>query len=189
MSINLENLAQRISDYEQRVRKSADEGRRGKFFEEFTFGEKIIHEEHDIVREEDNLLFNLITHNNQSHHLLPDIAKEMGFDGVVVNGNYGLSMVVGLSLPETTQNTIYLNVGYDKVFQWDAVKQTARLRFGDIVTASTIVHELRPSSKPDAPYGIVTFEHTGYRQESFDSSREIFTTFLRTTLVQKENRI
>lgn len=124
----------------------------GKFFDEWEVGERITHEIRRTVTETDNLLFSTMTHNPQPLHLDIEAAKESGFGQILVNSTFTFSLLVGLSVGDTTLGTLVANLGFDKVVTPKPVF------IGDTLRAESEIKELRPSkSRPEA--GVVTFIH------------------------------
>lgn len=124
----------------------------GKFFDEWQVGERIEHEIRRTVTETDNLLFTTMTHNPQPLHLDIEAARASEFGQILVNGTFTFSLMVGLSVGDTTLGTLVANLGYDKLAMPKPVF------IGDTLRARSEVKELRESkSRPDA--GIVTFTH------------------------------
>lgn len=124
----------------------------GKFFDEWQVGDTIEHDIRRTVTETDNLLFSTMTHNPQPLHLDVEAAKESGFGQILVNSTFTFSLLVGLSVGDTTLGTLVANLGFDKVVTPKPVF------IGDTLRARSEVKELRASkSRPDA--GIVTFTH------------------------------
>jgi len=124
----------------------------GKFFDQWQVGETVRHEIRRTVTETDNLLFSTMTHNPQPLHLDLEAAKASEFGQILVNGTFTFALMIGLSVGDTTLNTLIANLGYDKVVMPHPVF------IGDTMRAETEVTELRTSkSRPGA--GIVTFTH------------------------------
>ena len=124
----------------------------GKFFDEWQLGDQIEHEIRRTVTETDNLLFSTMTHNPQPLHIDVEAAKESGFGQILVNSTFTFSLLVGLSVGDTTLGTLVANLGFDKV------KTPNPVFIGDTLRARSTVKELRESkSRPQA--GIVTFTH------------------------------
>ncbi|WP_298336261.1 MaoC family dehydratase [uncultured Erythrobacter sp.] len=124
----------------------------GKFFDQWRVGERISHDIRRTVTETDNLLFSTMTHNPQPLHLDVEAAKESGFGQILVNSTFTFSLLVGLSVGDTTLGTLVANLGFDKVVTPKPVY------IGDTLRAESEVKELRPSkSRPEA--GVVTFTH------------------------------
>lgn len=129
----------------------------GKFFDEWAVGDRLTHEICRTVTETDNLLFTTITHNPQPLHLDVEAAKESEFGQILVNGTFTFSLMVGLSVGDTTLGTLVANLGYDKLVMPKPVF------IGDTLHATSEVVGLRESrSRPDA--GIVTFVHEAINQ-------------------------
>lgn len=124
----------------------------GKYFDEWTVGENITHDIRRTVTETDNLLFTTMTHNPQPLHLDAEFAKQSEFGQILVNGTFTFSLMVGLSVGDTTLGTLVANLGYDKLVMPKPVF------IGDTLRAETVIKALKESkSRPNA--GIVTFEH------------------------------
>ncbi|MBA4163660.1 MAG: dehydratase [Erythrobacter sp.] len=129
----------------------------GKFFDEWQIGDRIEHPIRRTVTETDNLLFSTMTHNPQPLHLDAEAARASEFGQILVNSTFTFSLLVGLSVGETTLGTLVANLGFTDVV-------TPRPVFiGDTLRAVSEVKELRASkSRPEA--GIVTFVHEAINQ-------------------------
>lgn len=124
----------------------------GRFFDEWQAGDRIEHEIRRTVTETDNLLFTTMTHNPQPLHLDVESAKASEFGQILVNGTFTFSLMVGLSVGDTTLGTLVANLGYDRLAMPKPVF------IGDTLRATSEVKELRDSkSRPNA--GVVTFTH------------------------------
>ena len=145
----------------------------GRYFDEWTVGDRISHEIRRTVTETDNLLFTLMTHNPQPLHLDIEAAKASEFGQILVNGTFTFSLMVGLSVSDTTLGTLVANLGYDKLAMPKPVF------IGDTMRAETEIADLRESrSRPTA--GIVTFRH-----ELFNQRNELVCHCLRSALVSR----
>ena len=145
----------------------------GRYFDDWTIGDRIEHEIRRTVTETDNLLFSTMTHNPQPLHLDIEAAKASEFGRILVNGTFTFALMVGLSVGETTLGTLVANLGYDKLVHPKPVF------IGDTMRAETEVTELKPSkSRPEA--GIVTFTHRLINQRD-----EIVCQCLRTALLKR----
>ena len=145
----------------------------GRFFGEWTVGDRIEHALRRTVTETDNLLITTLTHNPQPLHLDADYAGSTEYGRIVVNGIFTFGLMVGLSVGDTTLGTLVANLGYDKVAMPNPVF------IGDTLHAATEVAELRASrSRPDA--GIVVFAHTMRNQRD-----QVVCTCLRTALLKR----
>lgn len=145
----------------------------GRFFEDWSIGDRIMHEIRRTVTETDNLLFSTMTHNPQPLHLDIEAARASEFGQILVNGTFTFALMVGLSVGDTTLGTLIANLGYDKLVMPKPVF------IGDTLAAQTEVVELRESrSRPNA--GIVTFRHEMTNQRS-----EMVCQCLRSALIKK----
>jgi acyl dehydratase len=124
----------------------------GKFFDEWTIGDTLTHDIRRTVTETDNLLFTTMTHNPQPLHIDVEAAKASEFGQILVNGTFTFSLMVGLSVGDTTLGTLVANLGYDKLVMPKPVF------IGDTLRATSEVIALKESkSRPGS--GIVTFLH------------------------------
>lgn len=145
----------------------------GKTFDQWTVGDRIVHDLRRTVTETDNLLITTLTHNPQPLHLDAEFASATEFGRVVVNGIFTFGLMVGISVGDTTLGTLVANLGYDKVVMPKPVF------VGDTLRAETEVVELRVSkSRPDA--GLVVFRHRMLNQRD-----EEVCSCLRTALLRK----
>ena len=146
----------------------------GKFYDEWQVGDTVAHELRRTVTETDNLLFSTMTHNPQPLHLDVEAAKASEFGQILVNGTFTFSLMVGLSVGDTTLGTLVANLGYDKVVMPRPVF------IGDTMRATSEVVELRDSkSRPGA--GLVTFLHRLMNQRD-----EVVCECLRTALLKRK---
>lgn len=144
----------------------------GKFFDQWAVGETLNHEITRTVTETDNLLFTVMTHNPQPLHLDAEAAKASEFGQILVNGTFTFSLMVGLSVGDTTLGTLIANLGYDQL------KMPKPVFIGDTLRARSEVTELRASkSRPGA--GIVTFRH-----EMINQRGEVVCECLRSALLR-----
>jgi acyl dehydratase len=145
----------------------------GRYFDDWSIGDRIEHEIRRTVTETDNLLFSTMTHNPQPLHLDIEAAKASEFGRILVNGTFTFALMVGLSVGETTLGTLVANLGYDKLVHPKPVF------IGDTMRCETEVTELKPSkSRPNA--GIVTFTHRLINQRD-----EVVCQCLRTALIER----
>lgn len=129
----------------------------GRLFEDWAVGDRVVHEIRRTVTETDNLIFTTMTHNPQPLHLDVEAAKASEFGQLLVVGTFTFSLMVGLSVGDTTLGTLVANLGYDKLVMPKPVF------IGDTMCAETEVVGLRESrSRPTA--GIVTFRHELFNQ-------------------------
>lgn len=145
----------------------------GRCYDEWTLGERIVHQPSRTVTETDNLLFSAMTHNVQPLHLDAEAARASEFGQILVNSTFTFSLAVGLSIADTTLGTLVANLGFD------AVRTPHPTFIGDTLTCSSEVVELRESrSRPGQ--GIVVFRH-----EMTNQRGEVALTMLRSVLLHK----
>jgi acyl dehydratase len=148
-----------------------------RYLDQWKVGDRIEHEIRRTVTvtetETDNLLFSVMTHNPQPLHIAADFAAKSEFGRILVNGTFTFSLMVGLSVADTTMGTLVANLGYDKVVMPRPV------HIGDMLHAVTEVVEVRESkSRPQA--GIVTFRH-----ELINQHDEVVCQCLRAALIKR----
>jgi acyl dehydratase len=129
----------------------------GLWFDELTIGQHFDHPIRRTVTETDNLLFTTLSHNPAQLHLDAEYMKGSEYGQVLVNSCFTLSLMVGVSVGDTTLGTAVANLG------WDEVRFPKPVFIGDTLNITSEVLELRESkSRPDA--GIVTFLHQAWNQ-------------------------
>ena len=129
----------------------------GRYFDEWTIGDRIEHALRRTVTDTDNVLITTLTHNSQPLHLDAEFAGATEFGQIVVNGIFTFGLMVGISVNDTTLGTLVANLGYDKVVMPKPVF------VGDTLRAESEVVDLRPSrSRPGQ--GIVTFRNRMFNQ-------------------------
>ncbi|WP_334181497.1 MaoC family dehydratase [Novosphingobium sp.] len=147
----------------------------GRFFDEWTVGDRITHQPSRTVTETDNLMFSAMTHNMQPLHLDAEFAKKSEFGQILVNSTFTFSLAVGLSIADTTVGTLVANLGFDKVV-------TPKPTFiGDTLTCTSEVVEMR-ESKSRPSQGIVVFRH-----ELTNQRGEVALSCLRSVLLKKKD--
>ncbi|MFQ5635605.1 MAG: MaoC family dehydratase [Gammaproteobacteria bacterium] len=131
----------------------------GLFYEEFSPGRIFAHELRRTVTETDNLLITALTHNTAALHLDAEAMRQSEFGEILVNSCFTLSLMVGVSVSDTTQGTAIANLG------WDEVRFARPVFVGDTLRVETEVETMRESrSRADA--GIVSFVHRAFNQRA-----------------------
>jgi acyl dehydratase len=132
----------------------------GLYFEEFSLQQKFQHGIHRTLTETDNVLFTAMTHNPARLHLDEEYCKnETEFGQRIVNSGFTLSLMVGISVHDTTLGTTVANLG------WDEVRFPRPLFHGDTIHVESEVLEIRESkSRPNN--GIIVFAHRAYNQKN-----------------------
>ena len=146
----------------------------GRYFDEWLVGDTIAHAITRTVTEADNLLISTLTHNSQPMHLDTEAAKASEFGQILVNSCFTFSLVVGVSVGDTTLGTLIANLGFDEVRFPKPVFIGDTLRFESEVTAARA-----SASRPTA--GIVTWEHRAINQRG-----ETVCTMKRSALLHKK---
>ena len=130
----------------------------GLYFEEFESGQVFQHAIRRTITEADNVLITTLTHNPAALHLDEEYCREhTEFGQRLVNSCLTLSLMVGISVNDTTLGTAVANLG------WDEVRFPAPLYHGDTLRVETEVLALR-ESRSRKNNGIVVFEHRAYNQ-------------------------
>lgn len=131
----------------------------GRYYEDWQIGDRIEHPIRRTVTETDNLLFSTMTHNPQPLHIDAEAARASEFGQILVNGTFTFSLMVGLSVGETTLGTLVANLGYDELVMPKPVF------IGDTLRATSEVVDMRPSkSRPGQ--GVVTWRHQMHNQRN-----------------------
>ncbi len=147
----------------------------GRTFDEFAVGDIIGHPITRTVTETDNILITTLTHNAQPLHLDAEAARDTEFGQILVNSCFTFSLMIGVSVGETTVGTLVANLGFNDVVFPKPVF------IGDTLTIETEVLEKRESkSRPQA--GIVTFGHRAINQRG-----ETVAQCKRTTMIRKSD--
>jgi acyl dehydratase len=145
----------------------------GRYFEQWSVGDTIDHEIRRTVTETDNLLFSVMTHNPQPLHIDADYAAKSEFGRILVNGTFSFSLMVGLTVGDTTFGTLIANLGYDRL------RMPKPVFIGDTLRAATEVVEVR-ESKSRSEAGVVTFRH-----ELINQRGEVVCECLRAALIKR----
>ena len=129
----------------------------GRYFEDFQVGDIYEHRPGRTITEADNSWFTLLTMNTHPLHFDKEYAKHSEFGEPLVNSAFTLSVVVGMSVSDTSQKAI-ANLG------WDKIKLTAPVFVGDTIYADSEVLDKRESkSRPNQ--GIVKIETRAFKQD------------------------
>ena len=148
----------------------------GRYFDEWQVGDTVAHALTRTVTETDNVLITTLTHNPQPLHLDYEAAAQSEFKKPLVNSCFTFSLLVGISVHDTTLGTLVANLRFDKVVFPKPVFA------GDTLRCESECLELRESkSRPNA--GIVTWEHRAINQRG-----ETVCTMKRSALIEKRPR-
>lgn len=146
----------------------------GRYFDEWTVGDKVAHAVTRTVTETDNILISALTHNPQPMHLDAEAAKDSEFGQILVNSCFTFSLTVGISVGDTTLGTLIANLGFDEV------RFPKPVFYGDTLRIESECVAARESgSRPSA--GIVSWEHRAINQRD-----ETVCTMKRSALLHKK---
>jgi len=146
----------------------------GRFFDEWKVGDVVSHSLTRTVTGTDNVIITTLTHNPQPLHLDYEAAAKTEFGKPLVNSCFTFSLLVGVSVHDTTLGVLVANLGFDKV------KLPHPVFAGDTLRCESECIDLRESkSRPTA--GIVTWAHRATNQRG-----ELVCEMTRTALIQKK---
>lgn len=130
---------------------------RGRFFEDFEPGDLFRSRIGRTITETDNVWFTAITHNTAQVHFNVPYAERTRFKRPLVNSAFTLSLVVGLTVADTSENAT-------ANLSWSDIKLPAPVFVGDTLWAETEVTAVRESaSRPTV--GIVSVRTRGLNQD------------------------
>ena len=144
----------------------------GRYYEDFEVGATYEHRPGRTISEADNTWFALLTMNTHPIHFDAEYAKHSEFGKPLVVSTLTLSILVGMSVSDTSQKAI-ANLG------WEKITLPKPVFAGDTLYAeSTVLNKRESKSRPGE--GIVTIKTTGRNQR-----QEVVCEFDRTLLVMK----
>jgi acyl dehydratase len=144
----------------------------GRFFEDFTVGDIYQHPLGRTVTDGDNILFTTLTMNTNPIHFDANISAKTEFKQILVNSCFTLSLAVGLSVTDLSQNVI-ANLA------WTDVNLPNPVFVGDTIYArSEIIDKRESKSRPHA--GLVSA-----RTEAYNQRGEVVVSYKRTFMVYK----
>ena len=144
----------------------------GRYYEDFDVGLIYEHRPGRTITETDNIWFTLLTMNTHPLHFDNAYAEHSEFKKALVNSCLTLSMVVGMSVKDVSQNAVG-NLG------WRDIKLTKPVFVGDTIYADSRVISKR-DSKSRPTQGIVSVHTRGIKSDG-----TVFMEFDRTVLIPK----
>jgi itaconyl-CoA hydratase len=142
----------------------------GRFFEDLEVGDVYRSRLGRTISETDNTWFTQLTCNTNQVHFNREFAAGTRFGQLLVNSCLTLSIVVGLSVPDTSENAT-------ANLSWDAISLPNPVFVGDTLWAESEVLERRASrSRPNV--GIV-----GVRTRGINQRREVVCEYRRSFMV------
>jgi itaconyl-CoA hydratase len=149
-------------------------GWNGRYYEDFEVGDIYQHPLGRTITATDNEWFTLLTMNTNQMHFNDHYAAQSTFGKQIVNSLLTLSIVVGMSVTDVSQNAI-ANLG------WDDIQLTHPVFIGDTLYAESLVLDMRASqSRPYA--GIVTVRTRGLNQDG-----DVCVSYRRTVMVYRRD--
>lgn len=145
---------------------------RGRFFEDFEVGDVFQSRFGRTVTEADNLIFTCLTMNTNSMHFDRAHAERTRFGQILVNSTFTLSLVTGMTVPDTSENAT-ANLA------WTDIKLPNPVFIGDTIWAESEILEKR-ESKTNPDVGILTMRTRGLNQRG-----EVVVEFRRTFMIYK----
>jgi acyl dehydratase len=130
---------------------------RGRFYEDFEVGDVFRSRIGRTISEADNVWFTCLTMNTNQVHFNDVFAARTRFERPLVNSCLTLALVVGLSVPDTSENAT-ANLA------WNDVKLPNPVFAGDTIWAESEILDLRPSSS-NPNVGIVSMRTRGVNQD------------------------
>ena len=145
----------------------------GRHYEQFEVGDTYSHRPGRTITETDNTWFTLLTMNTHPLHFDKEYAKKSEFGQILVNSAFTVSLIVGMSVRDVSQNAI-ANLG------WKEIRLPSPVFVGDTLYAESTVLEKRESkSRPNA--GIVKVSTLGEKSDG-----TLVCDFERTMLIPKQ---
>ena len=145
----------------------------GRHYEQFEVGDTYSHRPGRTISETDNTWFTLLTMNTHPLHFDKEYAKKSEFGQILVNSAFTVSLIVGMSVRDVSQNAI-ANLG------WKEIRLPSPVFVGDTLYAESTVLEKRESkSRPNA--GIVKVSTLGEKSDG-----TLVCDFERTMLIPKQ---
>jgi acyl dehydratase len=146
----------------------------GRFYEDIEVGDVYRSRLGRTISEADNTWFTLLTCNTNQVHFNAELASRTAFGQMLVNSCLTLSIVVGLTVPDTSENAM-ANLA------WDAISLPNPVFVGDTLWAeSEILGTRESSSRPNV--GIVSMRSRGINQRG-----EVVVEFKRTFMIYRRS--
>ena len=147
---------------------------RGRFYEDFAVGDTFRSRIGRTITESDNIFFTCLTMNTNQIHFNTPYAERTQFGRPLVNSAFTLALIVGMTVPDTSENAA-ANLG------WTDIVLPKPVFAGDTLWAESEILELR-ESRSNPSVGIVSMRCRGINQR-----REVVIEFRRTFMVYKRD--
>jgi itaconyl-CoA hydratase len=143
---------------------------RGRFLEDFAPGNVYRSRLGRTITDTDNIWFTCITMNTNQLHFNDEYAARTRFERPLVNSCFTLSLVTGLSVPDTSENAV-------ANLSWTDIRLPTPVFVGDTLWAESEILDVRRSrSRPST--GVVEMRTRGVNQRG-----EVVLEFLRSFMV------
>jgi acyl dehydratase len=156
------------------LRSRAPKEWRGRFLEDFEVGDVFRSRLGRTITEADNVWFTCLTMNTNQTHFNAVYAARTRFERALVNSCFTLALVVGLSVPDTSENAT-ANLA------WTDVKLPSPVFVGDTLWAESEILSVRPSSS-NPSVGMVSMRTRGVNQDGVTVIE-----YLRTFMMYRRN--
>lgn len=130
---------------------------RGRFFEDLEVGDVFRSRLGRTITDTDNIWFTAITHNTNQMHFNEPHAARSRFGRMLVNSCFTLSLVTGLSVPDTSENAA-ANLA------WTDIRLPHPVYAGDTLWAESEILATR-ESKTNPEVGLVSMRTRGVNQD------------------------
>jgi acyl dehydratase len=156
------------------VTEAAPKSWRGRYYEDFDVGDVFRSRLGRTITETDNVWFTCLTMNTNQMHFNTPFTERTRFEQPLVNSAFTLAVVVGLTVPDTSENAA-ANLA------WTDVKLPKPVFVGDTLWAESEILDKR-ESKSNPSVGIVSMRSRGINQR-----REVVIEFKRTFMVYRRD--
>jgi itaconyl-CoA hydratase len=146
----------------------------GRFFEDFSIGDVFKSRLGRTITDVDNVWFTCLTMNTNQLHFNSVAAAQSRFGRPLVNSCLTISLVTGLSVPDTSENAT-ANLG------WSDVRLPNPVFVGDTLWAESEILSLRPTAT-NPKVGIVSMRTRGLNQRG-----EVVIEFLRSFMAARRD--
>ena len=146
----------------------------GNLFEDFQVGQIFKHHWGRTITESDNIMFSTMTMNYNPLYFNKEYAKEMGYEGIVVNPLLVMNTVLGLSVEDLSEaGGPFLGIDHCAFYKTFYPGDT-------IYSESAVIDKRETKSRPD--HGVVGWKTVGKNQRG-----EIVLEYERRNLIRKRS--
>ncbi|PTM50633.1 MaoC family dehydratase [Phreatobacter oligotrophus] len=131
--------------------------RGGIYFDDFEVGQLIRHRITRSVTQMDNVLFSTLTMNPQPLHIDRQFSEASDWGQPLMNSLFTLGLLIGISVPDTTNGTLFANLGMTDVKFPHPLFENDTIHCESTVTA-------KRESKSRPTMGVIEFHHRAFNQ-------------------------